>query len=159
MPAPFDSHGRSYQVSGRYTIPLPDFSTYSQEFSFGFDFKDTNNDLGFGGAQVFKDSIDVDQFVLSYNGGMPDRYGSSNLSIDVFLSPGGLMGNNSTADFQLGVPNASASYVYSQIGLTRVTNLPAQFSLFSKFSGQVSTGTLFSTETLGAGRFRFRARL
>jgi hemolysin activation/secretion protein len=153
VPAPFNSHGRSYQVSGRYTIPLPDFRTYSQEFSFGFDFKDTNNDLEFGGNRVFKNSVDIDQFVLSYNGGLPDRYGSTNLSVDVFLSPGGLMGNNSSADFQTGVPGANASYVYSEMGLTRVTNLPAQFSLFSKISGQVSTGTLFSTETLGAGGF------
>ena len=153
VPAPFASNGRSYQVSGRYTIPLPALRGYAQELSFGYDYKNTNNNLDFGGSNVFAQTVAISQFVLNYAGSMPDSYGSTSFNATLFLSPGNMFDNNNDQDFNAGTPGSTANYIYSVIGFTRVTNLPADFSLFSKFTFQVSTGTLFSTETLGVGGY------
>ena len=56
--APFlrliDLIGRSYQISGRYAMPLPTLTfstlTLKETFSVGFDYKYNKNSLEFGGA-------------------------------------------------------------------------------------------------------------
>ncbi|NJK91138.1 MAG: ShlB/FhaC/HecB family hemolysin secretion/activation protein [Blastochloris sp.] len=86
--------GRSYQISGRYTIPLPKFQnetfTYNQEMAFGFDYKNTNNNLEFGGVSVLDTVTEVNQLVATYQGGLRDPWGSTSFGANLFYSPGNL---------------------------------------------------------------------
>ena len=54
IPPLLDISGRSYQISGRYAIPLPTLTlatlTLKESISGGFDYKYNNNSLEFGGA-------------------------------------------------------------------------------------------------------------
>ncbi len=153
LPDGFDLNGRTYQVSFRYTMRLPDVKAYTHEIAFGYDFKSSNTDLGFGGARVFDSTIDISQFVLTYNGALPDAYGRTLLNAEVYLSPGGLGEHNEDEDFEAASSGASASYVYGKLTLQRTTRLPADFSLLSSATGQFADGPLYPSEQLGVGGY------
>ena len=115
LPAGFELNGRTYQTSLRYSMRLPDVTAYTHEVALGYDFKSSNNDLGFGGTRVFDTTIDISQFVLTYNGALPDAYGRTLLNAEVYWSPGGLGEHNEDEDFAAASPGASASYVYGKL--------------------------------------------
>ena len=86
--------GSSWQVSGRYNIPLPLIEQYTHELYVGFDFKQASNSL-----LIFNTSIgsgggfgtyNVIQFAGGYSGSLPDPIGSTNFEFGGFYSPGGI---------------------------------------------------------------------
>ena len=149
----FGQVGRNYQASIRYQHDLPAFLTgLTHQLEFGFDYKNANNNLAFGGTSVYANATDVDQFVLSYNATLVDGWGQSALKNDLVYGPGGLTGGNTTTAFRAsGVAGASASYVYDRAQLTRQTNLPYDFTWLVRATGQVASNDLIVSEELGAG--------
>jgi hemolysin activation/secretion protein len=148
-----DLTGESWQTSARYAIPLPNFGAYSHEVDGGFDFKSSNNNLEFGGAQVFNTTTEVAQWVGDYNSNLKDRWGSTSLSSTLVLSPGGLTENNTDEAFQAARSFAKSDYVYLKLGLERVTRLPEDFSLILRGALQVSDGNLLGSEQFGLGGY------
>jgi hemolysin activation/secretion protein len=151
--ANFGQVGRNYQLSIRYQHDLPGLLTgLTHQLEFGFDYKNSNNNLAFGGASVYANATEVDQFVLSYNATLGDRWGQSALKNDLVYGPGGLTGGNTTAAFQnSGVAGASAAYVYDRVQLTRQTNLPYHLTWLVRATGQTASNDLILSEQLGAG--------
>ncbi len=152
----FGETGESGQASLRFLQALPRVSwsnglELTQELQAGYDFKTTNNDLEFGGVQVFGSRIEVDQFPLSYDGTLSDPFGQTALDNRLIYSPGGLTGANDSASFESSLPGSSASYLYDRVVLTRVTFLPRSFSWVARIIGQWSNGNLPYSEQLGAG--------
>src|SRR5579872_2848032 len=86
----FARTGYSSQASVRYIIPLPPARRFSQQLSFGYDFKSTNNNLDFGGVAVSGQSTEIDQFPITYQATRGDRWGQTSLADTLVLSPGGL---------------------------------------------------------------------
>lgn len=79
--AGLDVDGFSWQASMRYIHPLPTlWDAYSHEVQVGYDFKQTNNDLGYGGADVYDGVVDTSQLVLQYGGYWQDPLGSTSFS-------------------------------------------------------------------------------
>jgi hemolysin activation/secretion protein len=156
-PPQLDLKGRSYQISGRYGIPLPTLTvsalTLKETFSFGFDYKYNNNSLEFGGTGAGSTLVDVDQFIFAYDGSLTDPYGQTTLDESLYYSPGNWGGNNNDTAFDASHPGASSGYVYDTISLQRVTHLPENFSLLLRGTLQLSNGNLTPSEQLGYGGY------
>jgi hemolysin activation/secretion protein len=149
--------GRSYQISGRYTIPLPklqnDLLTYNQEMSFGFDHKNTNNNLEFGGTSILDTTSEVDQFVATYQAGWRDDWGSTSFGANLYYSPGNIGSENTDFNFNAQRAGAEADYAYAKFNIERVNKLPGDLSLFARATAQISEANLLGSEQLGAGGF------
>lgn len=159
IPPLLDIKGRSYQISGRYSVPLPTFTianpalTYKHSISAGFDYKYNNNSLEFGGEGAGSTLVDVDQFVVSYDASLEDPYGSTTLNNTVYISPGDWGGNNNNERFNESHPGAASDYIYDNLTLQRVTKLPENFSLVLRGTLQWSTKNLTPSEQLGYGGY------
>ncbi|PTX94762.1 ShlB/FhaC/HecB family hemolysin secretion/activation protein [Verrucomicrobia bacterium LW23] len=150
---PFELEGVSWQVSARYNIPLTPIGGYSHDLNLGYDFKQTNNNLTFGGEQVFDTYTDVDQFVFGYTGSLSDRFGRTVIGAEVYYSPGNLTDNNTDPDFMSQRFKAHADYAYAKFSLDRSTKLPWDFSHSLRVVGQIASGNLLSSEQLGFGGY------
>jgi hemolysin activation/secretion protein len=151
-------NGRSYQISGRYSIPLPTLTfgsdlVYKHDFAVGFDYKYNDNSLEFGGESVPGSLYDIDQFVVSYNGALTDPYGQTTVDDELYVSPGNWGGNNNDAAFDTNHPGASSDYVYNTLVAQRLTKLPADFTLLLRGTLQTSNGNLAQSEQLGFGGY------
>ncbi len=147
----FDLTGISWQVGLRYTVPLPVLAGYTQSLAFGVDYKWTNNNLGFGGTQVFSSPASIAQCLVAYSGTRSDARGSTRGSVSAYFSPGGLGASNSDLDFMVQRAGATAEYGYIQAGFSRLERLPGDFTAVLSGSGQWSSARLLPTEQFGLG--------
>jgi hemolysin activation/secretion protein len=148
----FGQEGHSLQLSGRYSRDLPALGSLSEQIQIGFDFKRTNNNLAFGGTQVFQNSTDIEQFLLIYDATIPDSLGQTAFENQVVGSPGGFSLADSTARYLAsGVAGSNASYVYDNLQVTRLTYVPGKFTVFARAEGQIASSELLPSEQLGAG--------
>jgi len=147
----FTLQGRAWQVSARDRMPLPRFGLFSQELAAGIDFKRSNNNLAFGGTQVFRQETDVVQAVAAYSGSLPDRLGTTGGTVTLVLSPGGLSAGNHAGVYRAARSFARADYAYLRLEVERTTRLPAGFFWIVRGTGQLATANLLSSEQLGFG--------
>ena len=158
VPPLINIDGRSYQISGRYSIPLPTLRTgfgvtYKESVSAGFDYKYNKNALEFGSLPAGGTLYDVDQFVLSYDGTETDKYGQTSLDDQCFLSPGNWGGNNNDAAFAAAHGMATSDYIYDTLTLGRLTRLPGDWTLNLRATLQFSDANLAPSEQLGFGGY------
>jgi len=147
----FDLKGRTWQVSARYRLPLPVSGTETREFTAGVDFKRSNNNLAFGGTQVFAQENDVIQATAALSESRPDKYGMTSAEFTVAASPGGLTADNHTAAYLAARAYARPEYVYARLDFERTTKLPAEFSWVARGSVQLASANLLGSEQLGLG--------
>lgn len=152
--APFTLNGISWQVSSRYAVPLPDIATYQHEVQFGFDFKQSNNNLEFGGTTVNNTPTEICQWVIGYDGSLKDSWGATSAGVDLFVSPGGWTSKNRTADFQLYQAFATDEYVYGLVNFDRVTRLPWDFTFGTRMLYQFTNANLLGSEQFGIGGYQ-----
>jgi len=144
--------GSSYQISGRYEIPLGRHGNFSHLVNFGLDFKRLDNQLEFNGFTIFGGELDIFQIAAQYRSECQDRWGRTALQLDAYWSPGDVTANNDNKAFRAyRGPDADASYVYSRVTLERVTKLPADFSWVLRATGQISSQNIPTSEQLGIG--------
>jgi hemolysin activation/secretion protein len=144
--------GSSYQVSGRYEIPLGRHGNFSHLVNFGLDFKRLDNQLEFNGFTIFGGELDIFQVAAQYRSECQDKWGHTGLQLDAYWSPGDVTSNNDDSSFRsYRGPNADASYVYSRLTLERLTKLPADFSWLLRATGQLSSQNIPTSEQLGIG--------
>jgi hemolysin activation/secretion protein len=152
-------NGRSYQISGRYSILLPTFRaedlglTYKENVAAGFDYKYNKDALEFGNLAAGGTLYDVDQFVVSYDGAETDPYGQTTLDDQLYLSPGNWGGNNNDAAFNASHTLATSHYIYDTLTLERLTRLPGDWSLVLRGTLQESDANLAPSEQLGFGGY------
>jgi len=156
--SPFEVTGHSYQISGRYSIPLPTLTigsglNYKHEFAAGFDYKYNDNSLEFGATSVPFTLYDVDQFVMGYTGTETDSYGQLTLNDQLYVSPGNWGGNNNDAAFAATHGGANSDYVYNTLILQRLTKLPENWTLVLRGTLQTSNANLMPSEQLGFGGY------
>lgn len=148
--------GLSRQLIVAYKIPLsrpkklPNLRHY---FSFAFDYKSTNTDLIFGGANIFNSDVVVGQYRGLYEFSIPDKTGLTKGSFGIVGSPGNIFENNNDASFGLARLNSEASYFYGYGELERLQRLPADFTLRMRVRGRASENRLSATEQLLAGGY------
>jgi hemolysin activation/secretion protein len=147
----FSLKGITWQVGLRYTVPLPVLSESTQSLAFGADYKWSNNNLGFGGTQVFSSPASIAQAVATYSGERSDSMGSTHGSVSAYFSPGGLGGSNNDGAFRVQRAGATADYAYLQASLSRLERMPGDFTAVLTGMGQWSSARLLPTEQFGLG--------
>ena len=152
--------GDSWQMSGRYNVPLPTLDPVSHSFYAGLDFKQSSNAFliyGINYTSQFTESglapFSIFQLTAGYDASIPDDLGLSNFEVAGFYSPGDVSGWNNTAQFQSVVPNSSASYVYGRLDFNRTFVLPYKFTISGSFNGQLASSPLMPTEKYGIGGY------
>jgi len=154
--APLTTSGVSWQASVRYEIPLPGTQAFQHSVLGGFDFKQSNNDLEFGGTMISNVYTDVAQFVLGYQASYVDDFGNTSASATGFWSPGDLTGTpaNTDAAYAMTRAGATSNYAYGQLTLRRVTRLPWDFTWSVRALYQVSDANLLPSEEFGLGGYQ-----
>ncbi len=150
----FYLRGASWQASTRYSIMLPLTDIYTHEAVFGFDFKQSNNNLDFNGGLIFNRTTDILQWTAGYSSGLKDPFGNTTFGINIFYSPGYLTDRNTDLNFRTSRAFARAGYVYGRTALERVTKLPWDCAWLIKATHQFSpSGTLLGSEQFGIGGY------
>ena len=142
----FDLKGTSWQIGTHYVVPLASRGKYKHDLTLGFDFKYTDNNLQFGGTQVFDTPIDVAEFSIAYNASLADKLGRTAVSITGYVSPGGIGGNNNDTAFKAARQGSKADYFYTTMTLDRLTKLPLGLTWSLAVRGQLCEGNLQATE-------------
>ncbi len=148
-----ESGGVNSQGSIRYGLPVNFFKSQAQELKIGLDFKSTNNNLAFGGDDVFDTTTQIFQLSLGYNILAQDRWGVTKADVTGYYSPGGVNGDNTDETFQEARNDAHAEYAYGTFGIERQQRLPENWTLRLRGQGQVSDGNLLASEQLGIGGY------
>lgn len=149
----FAQTGKSWQASLRYAIPLPGTDPYAHVLTPGFDFKQSNNNLEFGGANVFNTTTDILQGSLDYSGQLDDPWGKTSFGATAYYSPGHLSSRNRNPTFNASRSDAKSAYLYGHFTLDRATPLPGGFSWIFKGVWQESEANLLGSEQLGLGGY------
>jgi len=149
-----ESSGQSAQGSLRYVMPLPDIGKLREDFTLGFDFKRSNNDIEFGGQSSTATDTHILQFQAGYSSVLEDRWGQTSFGLEGYYSPGDLTSKNSDEAFELLRPVSQANYFYGRVSLERITRLPYDMALIVRGFGQVASDRLLPSEELGLGGAR-----
>ncbi|MBN8460114.1 MAG: ShlB/FhaC/HecB family hemolysin secretion/activation protein [Verrucomicrobia bacterium] len=138
----------------QWAKPTREALGYHHEVGAGFDFKSSDNDLEFGGSTVSESPADIVQLVLEYNARQTDPTGETNLSAQLFFSPGDVTDDNTDEAFSPLRANAEASYVYTRVRLEREQDLPfAGMMARAAITGQYASSNLLASEQMGLGGF------
>jgi len=150
----FHTSGTSWQASLRYEVPLRAPANLTHSLVAGVDFKESNNNLAFGGVPIESNTpADVAQFVLGYQAAYNDPYGSTSGSIMGYLSPGGLTSADTSDAYQMQRYGAKPYYEYGQLNLQRITKLPWNFTLTERGELQLADQNLMPSEQIGLGGY------
>ncbi len=156
FPLPVSLSGQSWQVGAYYEIPLPtifNFAEYVHNVILGFDFKNSNNNLSFGGTSIFASDVDIVQWKAGYQAQVTDDWGWTSFGLEATYSPGGLTDNNENDDFNIARLGSKAEYAVGQLNLQRSFTLPAKMEVFTRGSFQTASGNLQASEGFGMGGY------
>ena len=155
LTAPLSQTGRSWILGGsllRYT----NFDPFLQSwFSFGMDFKSTNNNLEFGGAPVVGGRADYYEFNFGYD--RRRRFSDVsylNIVSDLSYGPnGGLSAFNDAAGYSSIRTETRPGFWYERALMEGVVELPLGMQILGRAVGQVSSQRLLWSEMLGFGGY------
>ena len=161
---PLDQSGNFWNVSARYTIPLPTLSLiegldYRHQVYGGYDYKAANNDIFFGGEALTASTgglvglYEISQFSLGYNLTMSDILGTTGFETVMYGSPGGMTNNNNDQSFQNINAGSQAQYVYGKFSLNRMFRLPGDAALVLSGQIQQTSQDLMPSESFGIGGY------
>ncbi|WP_232437878.1 ShlB/FhaC/HecB family hemolysin secretion/activation protein [Burkholderia ubonensis] len=151
LPDSYSQSGISAQLSFRYDWLLPAVAGWQQQVQFGYDFKRSNNDLEFGGMQVFGSNTHTHQVVLAWHATRTDSYGQADANVTLVTSPGHLDADNEPAAYNAVRMGASPRYAYAKISGQRVVTIGRGFSLSARGLFQWTGNTLLPAEEIGLG--------
>jgi hemolysin activation/secretion protein len=155
LPESYGQTGLSSQISLRYDWRLPPLDragAWQQQVQIGYDFKRSNNDLEFGGFQVFNANTHIHQFVLAYDLAKSDASGDTHLNAALYASPGYFDSSSNDAAYDAARLGAKPRYQYMQLSASRDLPLGGSgFSVSARGLFQWTGNTLLPSEELGLG--------
>ncbi|MDR5816200.1 ShlB/FhaC/HecB family hemolysin secretion/activation protein [Caballeronia sp. LZ033] len=155
LPDSYGQTGLSAQLSLRYDWRLPPLDhagAWQQQVQIGYDFKRSNNDLEFGGFQVFNANTHIHQFVLAYDLSNSDASGDTHLNAALYASPGYFDGSSNDVAYDTARLGAKPRYQYVQLAASRDLAIAATgFSVSARGLAQWTGSTLLPSEELGLG--------
>ncbi|WP_415750348.1 ShlB/FhaC/HecB family hemolysin secretion/activation protein [Burkholderia sp. BCC1988] len=152
LPDSYAQSGISAQISFRYDRRLPSVGAWQQQVQAGYDFKRSNNDLEFGGFQVFNANTHVHQFVFAYDATKHDTSGDTHLNVTLVASPGRLDRDNGADAFDASRLGATPRYQYLQLAMHRDLPLGASnFTWSTRAQAQWTGNTLLPSEEMSLG--------
>ncbi|SAK43515.1 surface antigen (D15) [Caballeronia ptereochthonis] len=155
LPESYGQTGLSSQVSFRYDWRLPPLDhagAWQQQMQLGYDFKRSNNDLEFGGFQVFNANTHIHQFVIAYDLAKSDGSGDTHLNAALYASPGYFDSSSNDEAYDAARLGAKPRYQYAQLSAARDMPLgKSGFSVSARGLFQWTGNTLLPSEELGLG--------
>ena len=138
--------GVSWQVDGRYRIPLMDTPNLMQELVVGYDFKEASNRIKAGRSTIFKATADINQFMLGYELGSRNEVQRVTLTAEAYANPSGMTEKNEKRDYERFRFEAGPLYAYLKIAhsFARKTARGLWFSY--DLSGQIASKNLLPSE-------------
>lgn len=149
--ADVDFDAKSLQLGSFYTIPLPSIRGIKHDVSLGLEFKQSNNNLLFGGTNIFASDSEIFQFRLSYLARQFDTHGTTAAQASLYYSPGGVTPDNTDSAFEQERAFAEANYVYGRLTIQRTQKLPWNLTLVATAAGQLSSTNLLASEQFSLG--------
>lgn len=155
----FTEKGMNAIADLHYIIPVTK-GQWSMEYSFGVDFKRTNNNLEFGGFAVFGTKVDILQGNLGATFVHHDRLGGWSFSLQANLSPGNWTPYQTDAAYAKGRPAdqyhpglqvSNPRYAYLTLGIQRVTSIGGGWQHVFRFTGQTASTGLQGSEQMSIG--------
>lgn len=146
-----DQEGTNTLVNLDYEMPLYDygFRGFTQSMNVGMDYKRLENNIEFGGVNVFSSEPEIVQFYGTYEGSKTSANTLNLLSSTVVWAPGDLTDNNDDVQFNSARLKAGADYLYWK-GLfeSTYTEDDTGISLTGIFRAQHSFHKLLSSEQI-----------
>ena len=147
----FTNDGTSWQLGGTFITQLPRLHSVAWEARYGFEYKNSDNNLEFGGTPVTGNETEIGQFFLQLNGQRGDARSATNLYAGVWYSPGDMFELNTDAAFSGSRTGAVADYAYLRAGFDHTIFLPGDFRFVAAVDAQVSDNRLLSSEQIYLG--------
>ncbi len=151
----FRQHSRDYLAGLAYTIPLPAFARFTQELTFGIDWRRSVLEKRFDGELYHDYGFDMTPLSLSYRLRRPDRFGTTSLWAETAFSPGSWVGWRSDGESYNRARYATGSrWLVFRWDFRRDWVLPFGFSANNRFWGQYTNVRLPDPARiyLGGGR-------
>lgn len=147
----FRTVGNGIVVGARYVLALPPADKYNQCITFGFDYKDFKDVLGFADPSTANINTPVRYmpFSAAYTGFLPDEWGVTQFSAGMSGVFRGLV--TQKEEFENKRYKARGNYVVGTAGIERHQKLPGDATLFVKVDGQIANQPLISNEQYSAG--------
>lgn len=146
----FNQKGQSLTSTLRYTAPFR-WRGHTAEVFAGVDFKQSNNNLEYGGRQAYASKAEVFQGSLGFNLVRRDQRGAWGLSGTIFASPGNITPHNDDTTFTTTRFGSKPRYVYGNISIQRVQNFEKGWELLSRATLQHTSTNLLGSEQLSIG--------
>lgn len=140
--------GYSWQVDGRYRIPIMDTPDVLQTIVIGYDFKETGNQIWQNRASTFKAVADINQFMLGYEFGWKDIDRRINLIAEVYANPGGITNQNRNSEYENLRFEAKSQYAYLMVSHAFAQKMPIGAWVSYNMKGQISSANLLPSEQL-----------
>lgn len=147
----FNLEGESWQLSSRFRLRQRQWHGARHGLAFGVDYRRSNNDLAFGGQNVFAQSADIVQAVVEWSLSQRGEGVAHAASLSAIFSPGDIGGRNDDASFAASRSGARARYAYLRASAERQLRLRWNTSWRSSLQGQVASRNLLGSEQLGFG--------
>lgn len=147
----FNVVGNGFIVGARYLVPLEPLQKYYHSVSFGVDYKDFEETLGFVGEdeEDTETPISYLPFSIGYNGTLLDESGTTKLQASLNWAFRGLVG--SEEEFANKRSGARGDYLYLSLSLDREQQLAWDMDLSLAVKGQLASEPLISSEQFSAG--------
>ena len=140
--------GKAWSVDLRYRVPI--FETgahFLQSMVFGYDFKESNTNLIFGGDSDYYGLADINQFMIGYDLGLSTKMRKVNFTAELYISPSSITNHNDSKSFKTLRYGANATYAYLKVTQSLSQQLKGwRFSY--DFAGQVASTNLLPSEQL-----------
>lgn len=148
----FSQLQRSAELSGKYTVPLViKENGLTVETYFGFTAKDRVFETTADGVPESRLHNRIYQFTPGFIVSHSGEVFAYSLDGKLTLSPGGIGSLNSDAAFQAERVGTRSDYLYGNLNLTFSYNFQPEWALKGRFTGQISSARLLSSEKLSAG--------
>jgi hemolysin activation/secretion protein len=142
------SAGRMGNVSGRYVRQM---AARRNRLSIGVDWRESNNNLLFGGESIFSSSVTSTQVAADFSASLRTGIGSATASVGATFSPGGIGARNTDAAFEVQREGATARYGLLRASLDHVLPLPKGLAWQARVSTQWTPDRLLSSEQMAFG--------
>jgi len=154
----FVQDGETVTADARYTVPVRTGDSPIDVYA-SLSFKESNNNLAFGGTSVQATKTDIFQFTTGGSLVRRDKRGAWAFGASVTMSPGHLNSRNTDQAFDNGRfggqdsarIGAKAEYVYTTVSFQRLLTLAPGWDVFSRGSAQIASTNLLSSEQLSVG--------
>lgn len=134
----------------RLIRPLRGWQGFYHSLTFGIDYKRFSETIKILGQDMRNTPISYTPFLVQYGATTKDAKGQTQYGVSGHFAMRRFLGNDEE-QFKAKRDNADANYFYLRGEVSRLQNLPKEWSVFAKLDGQWTRDVLISNEQYSAG--------